>query len=358
MFASQKSDNIGRKFWGWMFGGAWNLEKQGRKFAEKISLRIRPHKISSTNKKGSRWYFWRGVIWMFKCWKEIFPRMHPKKCTYARTTNASRRLWNTCVDNPRPGYREENAPKPQKGQTYQPDIRLSPTSGDRKNTSKIPEKSTPKIRFSRILGVFFWEYLKGFSGNLTFCMLGGILACRGLSYSVAGRWVLNACVVSEHFSQEIWVLPGQSHRNRVRWRLPIADWEPTTQIICFTCSLLCAFFCRPAQWDLALKRWRGFCSKFSVVSASQETKHEKPSKFREHIHSVQIRCIVKGEAQKSPLFWRFSRGCWFSQDRLFSRNSTRKPLNLIKSPIFTNAPCKTTCLYNAPSMHTVEHILV
>ena len=64
----------------------------------------------------------------------------------------------------------------------------------------------------------------------------------------------------------------------------------------------------------------------------------------------------KGEAQKSPLFWRFSGGFCFSQDRLFSRKSTRKPLNLIKSPIFTNAPCKTTCLYNAPSMHTVEII--
>ena len=62
----------------------------------------------------------------------------------------------------------------------------------------------------------------------------------------------------------------------------------------------------------------------------------------------------KGEAQKSPLFWRFSGFFLFSQDRLFSRNSTRKPLNLIKSPIFTNAPCKTPCLYNAPSMHTVE----
>ena len=75
------------------------------------------------------------------------------------------------------------------------------------------------------------------------------------------------------------------------------------------------------------------------------------------INSVQTRCIVKGEAQKSPLFWRFSGGFCFSQDRLFSRNSTRKPLNLIKSPIFTNAPCKTTCLYNAPSMHTVDRII-
>ena len=69
---------------------------------------------------------------------------------------------------------------------------------------------------------------------------------------------------------------------------------------------------------------------------------------------MQTRCIVKGEAQKNPLFWRFSGGFWIYQDRLFSRNSTRKPLNLIKSPIFTNAPCKSTCLYNAPSMHIVD----
>ena len=74
-------------------------------------------------------------------------------------------------------------------------------------------------------------------------------------------------------------------------------------------------------------------------------------------YSVQTRCIVKGEAQKNPLFWRFSGGFWFSQDRLLSRNSTRKPLNLIKSPIFTNTPCKPARLYNAPSMHSVDKIL-
>ena len=71
---------------------------------------------------------------------------------------------------------------------------------------------------------------------------------------------------------------------------------------------------------------------------------------------MQTWCIVKGEAQKSPLFWRFSGGFWFSQDRLFSRNSTRNPLNFKKSPIFTNAPCKTACLYNAPSMHTADFL--
>ena len=67
--------------------------------------------------------------------------------------------------------------------------------------------------------------------------------------------------------------------------------------------------------------------------------------------------LYKARLRQFHFFWRFSGGFWFSQDHLFSRNSTRKPLNLIKSPIFTNTPCKSTCLYNAPSMHTVDQIL-
>ena len=66
-------------------------------------------------------------------------------------------------------------------------------------------------------------------------------------------------------------------------------------------------------------------------------------------NNVQTRCIVKGEAQTSPLFWRFSR------ERLFSRNSTRKPLNLIKSPTFTNTPCKSTLVF---AMHLVCTLLI
>ena len=34
----------------------------------------------------------------------------------------------------------------------------------------------------------------------------------------------------------------------------------------------------------------------------------------------------------------------------------RDPLNPIKSPIFTNTRCRSTCLYNAPSLHTVENM--
>ena len=45
---------------------------------------------------------------------------------------------------------------------------------------------------------------------------------------------------------------------------------------------------------------------------------------------------------------------WISQEPLFSKNSTKPPLNLKTSPIFTNTPCKPTCLYNTPSLHIVE----
>ena len=43
-------------------------------------------------------------------------------------------------------------------------------------------------------------------------------------------------------------------------------------------------------------------------------------------NSVQTRSIVKGEAQRSPLFWRFLGGFDFLRSAC-SRNSTRRPLN-------------------------------
>ena len=44
------------------------------------------------------------------------------------------------------------------------------------------QKITPKIRFS---------YFGGIPASLTFCMLEGTFTSRGLSYSVAGRGVVN-----------------------------------------------------------------------------------------------------------------------------------------------------------------------
>ena len=39
-----------------------------------------------------------------------------------------------------------------------------------------------------------------------------------------------------------------------------------------------------------------------------EKNKEKKARVEAILSSVQTRCIVKGEAQKNPLFWRFSGG--------------------------------------------------
>ena len=64
------------------------------------------------------------------------------------------------------------------------------------------------------------------------------------------------------------------------------------------------------------------CRPFQQISRHFATKSDTLVVI---LNSVQTRCIVKGEAQKSPVFWRFSGGLCFSQGRLFSRNSTRTP---------------------------------
>ena len=47
-----------------------------------------------------------------------------------------------------------------------------------------------------------------------------------------------------------------------------------------------------------------------------------------------MHCKRRGSEKSTflAIFW----GFWFSEERLFCKNSTRKPSNLIKSPIFTN----------------------
>ena len=73
------------------------------------------------------------------------------------------------------------------------DLRIPP----RQEIEKIPrkyQKNSPKIRFSYCWGIL-WGYLKGYSGNLTFGMLGGIFDFHSLSYSVAGPGVLRNSVL-------------------------------------------------------------------------------------------------------------------------------------------------------------------
>ena len=53
-----------------------------------------------------------------------------------------------------------------------------------------------------------------------------------------------------------------------------------------------------------------------------------------YFNSVQTRCIVKGEAQISPLFWRLSGGLGFSQELLFSKEFHKKTFKFNKIPDF------------------------
>ena len=71
------------------------------------------------------------------------------------------------------------------------------------------------------------------------------------------------------------------------------------------------------------------------------------------VNSVQTRCIVKARLRKVHFSGDFPRVFDFLRIACSLGITQEKPLNLIKSPIFTNAPCKSSFLYNAPSMHTV-----
>ena len=74
--------------------------------------------------------------------------------------------------------------------------------------------------------------------------------------------------------------------------------------------------------------------------------------WKHFLNSVQTRCIVKGEVQKSPLFWRFSGVFWRPEQCLLSKNFTRNPLNWKKiniqtplvNPLFCAMPLVCTLL--------------
>ena len=71
-------------------------------------------------------------------------------------------------------------------------------------------------------------------------------------------------------------------------------------------------------------------------------------------NNLQTRCIVKARLRRVHFSGDFLRGFDFLRSACSLGIPQENPLNSIKSPIFTNTPCKFTCLYNAPSIHTVE----
>ena len=72
--------------------------------------------------------------------------------------------------------------------------------------------------------------------------------------------------------------------------------------------------------------------------------------------NVLTRCIVKGEAQKSPLFWRFTGVLDFLRSACLLGFPQKKNFKFNRKAdvaFFTNTACKSTYLCNAPSLHTV-----
>ena len=89
-------------------------------------------------------------------------------------------------------------------------------------------------------------------------------------------------------------------------------------------------------------RWYNcfFCRKWVVAKLEGDKSASQSSILRilDVLNSVQTRCMIKEEAKNRPLFWRFSGGFWFSQERLLSRNSVRKPSKLNKIANFYKHP--------------------
>ena len=88
-----------------------------------------------------------------------------------------------------PATEQKKPHEPQNRQKI-PARHTNSAAGDRKNTPKIPKKYPENTNFRIFLSIpgGIW---RGILGSLMFCMLGGIFALRWLSYSVAGRGVVN-----------------------------------------------------------------------------------------------------------------------------------------------------------------------
>ena len=102
-----------------------------------------------------------------------------------------------CIENLLVGYRKANPPKAKIAQKYHPDIQIPPTTGYRKNTPKIPEKYPQNTNF--VFFCFRGVSEKVFRG-VSFLYVKGYFWISGLSYSVAGRWVLNDCTCNHQKS--------------------------------------------------------------------------------------------------------------------------------------------------------------
>ena len=108
----------------------------------------------------------------------------------------------------------------------------------------------------------------------------------------------------------------------------------------------------PGEWSWSTQQGTLQTPKGSRIQSGSESRNSMARlqnkillNFLEKFNSVQTVCIVKARLRKVHFSGVFD----FLRCACSLGIRARDPLSSIKSPIFTNAPCKLTCLYNAPS---------
>ena len=122
-----------------------------------------------------------------RCWASQGAREGSCTLEKARGTVLKLPLHATCWQ-PTTQLQRRKTPQPQNRSKIPPRHPNSSTAGDRKNTPKIPRKYAENGNF-----VFFWYSGGVFEGvfrGVSFWYVGGYFWVSGLSYSVAGQWVL------------------------------------------------------------------------------------------------------------------------------------------------------------------------
>ena len=120
----------------------------------------------------------RETFWTLRSPRPEGPQRHPEG--HSRTTSGPK--------GPRDSYGSRKTHKPGH-QNTNPTCKFPLRQGIEKIPRKY-QKNTPKIRISCIFWVF-QGYLKGYFGESRVLYVGGSFAFRWLSYSVAGRGVVN-----------------------------------------------------------------------------------------------------------------------------------------------------------------------
>ena len=109
-----------------------------------------------------------------------------------------------------------------------------------------------------------------------------------------------------------------------------------------------------SSFALQVSRAR-FCVSGALQSGTWCTDDQCPQVLRGPIQQCANWVHCKRRVSEKSMFLAIFGSVLIVSERLFSRNSSTDPFNLIKAPIFTNTAYKSTCLCNAPSLRFESH---